>query len=252
MLGRAHPSPPIAPEPVEIDDTKPETLLSAPVASKTNFHTHITETSSFYGFKGGGRSSTSFASTVGSNPRSEGGSEREGPLSLASASSRRSSGFSGSGGVGGEKLSEQSDEEAFEEEDFEDDDERPTAGPGRINDIAGRRVAAAGAGPAGLGDVERQGQGLTPLQAELSPSRKHADDVGAGVGAGAPSSPARSVRRLPHIIPLGVILSASWPSVLVRVRTESSVGRGRKEQFVVDLGFSLSFFKHTHQLLCSS
>ncbi|CAN0118651.1 unnamed protein product, partial [Laminaria digitata] len=132
---------PIAPEPVEIDDSKPEALQSAPIASKPNFHTHITETSSFYGFKGGGRSSTSFASTVGStsNPRSEGGSEREmGPLSLASASSRRSSGFSGGGGVGGEKLSEQSDEEAFEEEDFEDDDERPTARPGRINDNAGR------------------------------------------------------------------------------------------------------------------
>ena len=192
MLGRAHPSPPIAPEPVEIDDTKPEALLPAPVASKTNFHSHITETSSFYGFKGGGRSSTSFASTVGSNPRSEGGSERElGPLSLASASSRRSSGFTGGGGVGGEKLSEQSDEEAFEEEDFEDDDERPTAGPGRINDNSGRSVAAAGAGPGRLGVVERPGQGLTPLQANLSPSRRHANAVGAGVGAGAPSSSAR-------------------------------------------------------------
>ena len=192
VLGRAHPSPPIAPEPVEIDDTKPEALLPAPVASKTNFHSHITETSSFYGFKGGGRSSTSFASTVGSNPRSEGGSERElGPLSLASASSRRSSGFTGGGGVGGEKLSEQSDEEAFEEEDFEDDDERPTAGPGRINDNSGRSVAAAGAGPGRLGVVERPGQGLTPLQANLSPSRRHANAVGAGVGAGAPSSSAR-------------------------------------------------------------
>lgn len=190
VLGRGHPSPPIAPEPVEIDDTKPETLLSAPVASNTNFHTHITETSSFYGFKGGGRSSTSFASTVGSNPRSEGGSERElGAPSLPSASSRRSSGFSGGGGVGGEKLSEQSDEEAFEEEDFEDDDERPTAGPARINDNA--RSVGAGAGPDRLGDVERPGQGLTPLQAERSPSRRNADDVGAGVGAGAPSSPAR-------------------------------------------------------------
>lgn len=181
MLGRGHPSPPIAPEPVEVDDAKPEALQSAPVASKPNFHTHITETS-LYGFKGGGRSSTSFASTGGSsNPLTlEGGSEL-GSLSLASATSRRSIGFSGGGSVGGEKLSEQSDEEASEEEDFEDDDERPTAvGRGRIDADTDR----SNAGPdAKIGAVERPEQGLTPLQAELSPSRRRTEDIGANASA---------------------------------------------------------------------
>lgn len=163
VRGRGHQSPPIAPEPTDVDDNKPEAWLSAATSTKTDFHTHTTESSSFYGFKGGGRSLASLGSTAESNPRSEGGSEL-GSVSLFSTSSKRSGGFGGFGGFGGEKLSEHSDEEGFEE-DFEDDDKQPTPSS-----------ASAAAATAPLGAKR---PGLAPLKAEVSPSRRRSADVDA-------------------------------------------------------------------------
>lgn len=160
-------NPPIAPEPLpdtvsNINDSKrpepagsnakdgrrPEALLSAATSTKTAFHTHTTDASSFYGFKGGGRSMNSLGSTAEAShhARSEGSSEVG---SLLSSSSKKSGGFSGN------KLCEQSDEEGFEE-DFEDDDERPSP----------RTRRTSGAGTAS----SSKQLGLAPMKSNKSPS----------------------------------------------------------------------------------
>lgn len=172
---RGYQSPPIAPEPPETDDSKPEALLSASTSTKTaDFHTHTTDASSFDGFKGGVRSLPSLGE---SNPRSDGGSEL-GSMSLfsASASSKRSGG--GGFGFSGEKLSEHSDEEDMDE-DFEDDDTRPsTTGEGAAAAAAETPDALEGA-PEAAGE----GPGFSPLASDASPSRRRTSDAGAPASA---------------------------------------------------------------------
>lgn len=149
VLGRGSTqSPPVAPEPVEVEDHKPEALMSAATSTKaSSFHTHSTEASSFYGFKGGGRSLASLGSTTAeSMPQSEGGSEL-GSVSLFSSSSKRSTGF------GADRLSEHSDEEEIDE-DFEDDDVEPTT-RSESRDTPGAKRPD-----------------LDPIKAEMSPSSR--------------------------------------------------------------------------------
>lgn len=177
VLGRGHQSPPIAPEPTQVEDgdsKRPEALLSAVPSTKTVFNTHTTQASSFYGFKGGGRSLASLGSTA-DNARSEGGSEL-GSMSVFSSSSKERATF---GGFGGEKLSELDNEEEFEE-DFEDfDEKRPTPSAAKL-----------------LPGAKRPG-GLAPLKSEASPSGRRSD-VGAPV--------ARCVLCPLHILSAGVVV----------------------------------------------
>lgn len=180
VLGRGHQSPPIAPEPTQVEDDgdskRPEALLSAAASSKAVFNTHTTQASSFYGFKGGGRSLASLGSTA-DNARSEGGSEL-GSVSVFSSSSKERGAY---GGFGGEKLSELDNEEEFEE-DFEDFDEKqPTPSAAKL-----------------LPGAERPG-GLAPLKPEASPSVRLSD-------VGAPAPVARCALCPLHILSAGVFV----------------------------------------------
>lgn len=188
--------PPIPESEADDHKTKPSRTLN------TTFDTHTTEASSFSGFRGSGPSLPSFQSlpsTIGSNPRSEGGSE----MSLFSASSKRSVGGFGAG----DKLSELSDEEGFEE-DFEDDeDEAGSVRGGRAR--PGDRptpLSAAGAAPAPASRYEDGALTAVNLYIRKEP----------GVNS------SRLLRRLRRLAPFNlpcVLQVTSFPSCVPHPRT---------------------------------
>lgn len=160
-------SPPIVPEPVEPEeehDSRPEVLLTNSKSSKTELNTHSTQASSFYGFRGGGRS---IGSGSDNNPRSD-GSGRSFATFSSSSKDRGSS--------NGEKLSEKDEESDFEEDDFEDVDDdyvgksSSSSKFGEILRLSAKRAESAQGRPA-TGDVSQQGGESSSVDTRPSASR---------------------------------------------------------------------------------
>lgn len=159
-------SPPIAPEPVEEeeeDDIRHEIIVTSTATSKTELDTHSTQTSSFYGFKGGGRS---IGSGSDNNPRSD-GSERSFTTYSTSSKDRGSS----SGG----KLSENDEESDFEEADFEDIDDDFVGKPSSSSKLSEKLRHSAKRGELGL--TKPASEDMPQPGADLSTACAHPSEI---------------------------------------------------------------------------